>query len=459
MPVLPSTLDPFADTRLVARSLFTAIYEPLVEETASGLRPAIADSWTNPAPETWVFHIGEGESFHDGTPVRSRDVVKAALASRASHGSLASLGDLKTIEVRDDRTVRFRTLSSAEDFLLAVSALFIPRNAGDSWMGTGPYRVVAATPDRVVLRRHDRPRHPSPLLEEVVFRRVTSSAAGIRLLRRDRPSAALDPTPAMVDEVRTNPRYRVLTTDSGGLAYVAVGFSAGAGPLGDVRVRRALRLAIDYPALTAAGAVNGGTPAGQLVPPGSFGYDPKRTAPRRDLAEARRLLAAAGFPSGFDSDLDVNPNGRRAGEALAAQAAEAGIRLHVQVRTPDDFAARIDGHSPLYIYSWFVGRDAGQALRNAFHTPDPARGFGSLNRTGYSSAAVDDAFVSLASASRQEERLRRLHEIADLLDADLPFIPLFSTRDARILPAWLDLPSRPGGLFVIAEACLVVPPR
>ena len=104
-------------------------------------------------------------------------------------------------------------------------------------------------------------------------------------------------------------------------------------------------------------------------------------------------------------------------------------------------------------------RDAGQALRNAFHTPDPARGLGSLNRTGYSSAAVDDAFVSLASASRQEERLRRLYEIADLLDADLPFIPLFSMRDARILPAWLDLPSRPGGLFVIAEARLVGPPR
>jgi peptide/nickel transport system substrate-binding protein len=454
VPFLPATLDPFADSRLVARSLFTAMYEPLAEETAFGIRPAIAESWTNPEPDTWLFRISKDTLFHDGTPVTSRDVVEAALASRASRGSVASLADLRSIEIADERTVRFRTHRPAEDFLLAVSALFIPRKEGDTYYGTGPFRLVAHTPDRLILRRHARPHHPDPLLEEVVFRRFSSASEGLRLLRRPQVAAVLDPTPSMVEEVRGDPRYRVVVTESGGLTYLAVGYSADPGPLGDVRVRRALRLAIDFPELVKAGTLAGGTPSGQLVPPGAFGFDPRRAAPRRDLAQARRLLALAGYPDGIDVRLDVNPNGRRAGEALARQVVEAGIRLHVQVLAPDDFVARIQGKSPLYLYSWFVGLDAGQALRNAFHTKNAALGLGTLNRTGFSSAEVDRALTELAATTKTDERLGKLREISDLLDAELPWIPLFSAREVRVLPAWLDLPHRPDGLFVIAEARL-----
>ncbi len=423
-----------------------------MEETPFGPRPAIAESWTNPAPDTWVFRISEGSRFHDGRPVTSQDVVDAARASRESRGSLASLADLKAIEVRDEKTVRFRTHSSAEDFLLAVSVLFIPRRDGGTWHGTGPFRVVARTPDRLLLMRNPRPGHPDPLLEEVVFRRFTSSADGIRLLRRPLAAAVLDPSPAMLEEVRGDPRYRVVATESGGLTYLAVGTSAEAGPLQDVRVRRALRLSLDLQALVKGGTVAGGSPAAQLVPPGTFGFDPEKAVPRRDVEEARRLLALAGYPGGFEGHLDVNPNGRRAGEIVARQAAEAGIRLSVTVHASDEFVAHIQGESPLYLYSWFVGKDAGQALRNAFHTKDAARGLGSINRTGFSSPEVDLAFAALASATRTEDRLRKLREIAGLLDAELPWIPLYTAREARILPAWLRLPERPDGLFVVSEA-------
>ncbi|MBI5442421.1 MAG: hypothetical protein HY900_14550 [Deltaproteobacteria bacterium] len=452
VPFLPATLDPFADSRLVARSLFTAIYEPLAEETAVGLRPAIAESWTNPTPDTWVFRICANEAFHDGTPVTSQDVVDAVLASRASPGAIAALADLKWIAVVDERTVRFLTHRPAEDFLLAVSALFIPRKAGTRFCGTGPFQVVAHTPDRILLRHHSRPHHPSPLFDEVVFRRCSSSSEGLRLLRRRIPMAALDPSSEMLDEARADSRYRIVTSESGGLSYLAVGFSAGAGPMEDVRVRRALRLAIELPELTAAGTISGGTPVGQLVPPGAFGFDPRRIPPKRDLPEARRLLAISGYPDGFATTLDVNENGRRAAEALARQVAEAGIRLRVVVHSPDEFVARIRGKSPLYLYSWFVGLDAGLALRNAFHTTDVSRGLGTLNRTGYSSPAVDLALADLASSTSPQERLRKLRVISDVLDAELPWIPLFSAREVRILPAGIDLPRRPDGLFVIAEA-------
>lgn len=459
VPFVPAAMDPFADSRLVSRSIFSAVFEPLVEETAFGLRPAIAESWTNPAPDTWVFRIAPGAAFHDGKPVSSRHVVDAARASRSAPATIASLADLRAIEVVDERTVRFRTHAPAEDFLLAVSALLVPRWDGERFVGSGPYRVVALTPDRIVLRRHARPPRPEPLLEEVVFRRFASSADGLRLMGRDVATAVLDPSPAMVRAARADPRFRIATSDSGGLTYVAVGFSAGAGPLEDVRVRRALRLSLDLPELVAAGTLVGGTPAAQLIPPGAFGFDPARRPPRRGLAEARRLLAEAGYPAGFDATLDVNPNGLATGRALARQAAEAGIRLHVELHSPDAFVARIDGKSPLYLYSWFVGSDAGQALRNAFHTRELDRGLGTLNRTGFSRPEVDRRFAELAASRKQEERLRLLREVAELLDGELPWIPLFSAREARILPAWLDLPERADGLFAVVEARAPRSPR
>jgi ABC-type oligopeptide transport system substrate-binding subunit len=83
-----------------------------------------------------------------------------------------------------------------------------------------------------------------------------------------------------------------------------------------------------------------------------------------------------------------------------------------------------------------------------------SRGLGSLNRTGFSSPVLDLAFADLAATARPEERLRKLRGLSDLLDAELPWIPLFSAREARILPSWLDLPHRADGLFVIAEARL-----
>lgn len=452
VPFLPGTLDPSADTRLVSRSIFSAVYEPLAEETALGIRPAIAESWTSPTPDSWVFRIAADTLFHDGTPVTSADVLAAVRGSRTSAPSLTGLADLKTVEAPDSRTVRFTTHAAAGDFLLALSALPISKRAGETFVGTGPYRVASRTPDLVVLRRHPRPGHARPLLEEVRFRRLADPAEGPRLLRERNDLAALDPTRAMVDAVRGDLRYRTVTTESGGVTYLAIGFPATPGPLGDVRVRQALRLAIDLPELTRTGTLAGGSPAAQLVPPGSFGYDPERTAPRRDPAKARLLLRAAGFPNGFDVPLDVSPNGRAAADALARQVAEAGIRLHVSEHPAEEFASRILGSSPLYLYSWFVGEDAGHALRNAFHTRDTARGLGTLNRTGFSSPAVDEALAALAATTDPQKRLRALRDLSALLDAELPWIPLFSAREVRILPAGIDLPSRPDGLFVVAEA-------
>lgn len=452
VPLLPATLDPFADSRLVPRSLFAAVYEPLAQNTALGIRPALAESWTSPSPDAWVFRLAPGAAFHDGSPVESRDVVEAALSARSARGSLSALADVRKIEVVDGRTVRFLTHSPAQDFLLAVSTLFVPRRDGDGFLGSGPYRVVARTQERVVLRRHERPGRTAPLLEEVVFRRFSSPAAGLRLLRRGLPSAVVDPTRKMVEEARLDPRYRVVASESGGLTYLAIGQSAGEGPLADVRVRRALRLALDLPALVSAGTLAGGTPAGRLIPPGSFGHDPGLKPPPRDLAEARRLLAEAGWPEGFESSLDANHNGQRAAEAVARQAAEAGILLNVRVHAPEAFVEAVEAKSPLYLFSWFVGDDPGQALRAFFHSKDPARGLGSLNRTGYSSEAVDAALAELARTTEPGERLPRLRAVSDLLDAELPWIPLFNARAARILPAWLDVPSRSDGLFVVSEA-------
>ena len=108
----------------------------------------------------------------------------------------------------------------------------------------------------------------------------------------------------------------------------------------------------------ATGTIAGGTPAGRVVPPGSFGFDPGRRPPRRDLPTARRLLEEAGYPSGFEVDLDVGPNSRRAARALADQAAEAGNPLRLALPRPDEVRAAVVTPGRAVVLAPWAIRDA-----------------------------------------------------------------------------------------------------
>jgi peptide/nickel transport system substrate-binding protein len=167
-----------------------------------------------------------------------------------------------------------------------------------------------------------------------------------------------------------------------------------------------------------------GSPAGQMVGPKVFGYAPEIRPPHRDLAAARALLAAAGYPRGLDAAIEY-----RAGQdigALRAQLAEAGIRLRPEPRPWSELYPRLlRGQVGFYYGSWQCSSgDASDLFDNKVHTRDPARGYGDSNSNGYSNPALDQLIESSGATLNMNERRRILESAMRLLDADLPLIPL-----------------------------------
>jgi ABC-type transport system substrate-binding protein len=257
---------------------------------------------------------------------------------------------------------------------------------------------------------------------------------------------------ALVAQARQDARLRVVSRPTSFIHYLAFGFhSHAAPPLRDRRVRRAVRLALDLPALIRSASPGGGAPASQLAPPGTIGYDRSLQAPARDLARARALLAEAGHAQGVDLELDVRSKDQVLARAVAAQVAEAGIRVRPRVLPVEEFARRIDGTSPFYLYNWIVGQETGAALRNFFHTRDRARTLGLQNRIGYSNPRLDALLERSSEPVSPAERVALQQQAMALLMDDLPWVPLFIPHERTIQPADLEIPTRLDEMLLLAD--------
>jgi ABC-type oligopeptide transport system substrate-binding subunit len=165
---------------------------------------------------------------------------------------------------------------------------------------------------------------------------------------------------------------------------------------------------------------------------------------------ARSLLSGAGA-AGCKATLDTTEANVRTARAIAAQLGEAGLSIEVRVLPPVEFRDRIDGRSDLFLFSWIVGPEAGEALKNFFHTKDAARRLGLRNRTGYSSPDFDATIDEALRVGEPSARLPVLQRAVHVLDRDLPWVPLYTLRSVRIHPADLKLRFRTDGMLLLSE--------
>jgi len=460
-PYLPESLDPNRDSRLVSRILAVNVFDPLVRSGATGEPvPALASTWSNPAPNVWRLQLKAGARFSDGSPVTAADVVRSFERARAPGsivaGNLASVRDVRatapgvvTITAAEGSSVLLETLTAV------LVTREVPDGAGGSRLvGSGPYAVTRFVPAERVEMRAAAGDDGAPWVTEVVWEPFGRARAAAERLGADPRTVVIDPPPEAVAFARKDPRFAVSTAFSGALAYLAFGLGpardGGARPFSDRRVREAVRLALDVPALLAGIGPAAGYPATQVVPSGVFGFDRGIPLRGRDLDRARTLLREAGA-TGRRATLDTTELNAATARAIASQLGEAGLAIDVRVLPPVEFGERIDGESDLFVFSWIVGTDAGEALKNFFHTKDPGRRLGLRNRTGYASPEFDAAIEEALRLGEPEGRLPALQRSIRVLDRDLPWVPLFTIRSVRIHPAGVRLLFRNDSMLLVSE--------
>jgi peptide/nickel transport system substrate-binding protein len=310
--------------------------------------PSLAVSWKALDDTTWEVKLRKGVKFHDGTPFTARDVKATFDRVLNPENKLTARGNhakIKSIEVVDDLTAKFKTDGPYPLFVERMTAQVIAsekviKEKGHEWMqenpvGTGPYKLVKwSKKQEHLLQRNEDYWGPKPAFKFVRIRIIPEQATQIAELVSGGVDVIKAVPPDQMDVINKSGIARTSTSPILRTAFLQLDQAgrSGPNPYQDKRVRQAANLAVDMDGIIKH-VLNGlADRTATSVNPMAFGYDPNLKAYKQDLAAAKKLLAEAGFPNGFEVGLQrgqpiVEPGLIQTTDAIVADLAKVGIKV------------------------------------------------------------------------------------------------------------------------------------
>ncbi|MGH6890687.1 MAG: ABC transporter substrate-binding protein [Dongiaceae bacterium] len=438
------------------------------------VRPQLARSWHQIDARTWMLRLDRAARFQNGDALGAADVLATFRRVRRMLDDPACemqsiTPDLEAWEAADEHTIVLRSRAPAPLFLEQLAAVpIIHRSAGElpvgafdlgHAIGTGPYRLVDYGAHGLRLAAQLRPGKQQAQWKIVIGRHFRTAAEAENALL----SGRVDVTPhvgrVLAQRLEQGAAIRILRppTDTvfflqpnilpgaRGMAWRPDGTPVDANPLADVRVRRALSLAIDRDFLVSHALMGGGSPLASPVPEHFFGADRNLAPDPYDPDLARHLLASAGYPDGLTLAVsamdDVESDGRQLLRAVSAQFATAGVRLKPSFGSLRDFA-RYDPQPTfgLLMTHWVAYLpDAEMVLRDFVAAFDPAQGFGACNYGLIAIPEIDQAVRRAARSLDRAERGRLLKEACRAIAHECLLIPLVQPVECLACRGHLDI--------------------
>ena len=475
-----TSIDPHFFNASFNSAIASHIFSRLTERTPDArLVPGLAESWRAVSDTVWEFRLREGVRWHDGRPFTADDVAftieRAPRVPNSPGGFGVYLRAIVRTEIVDARTIR---LHSARPHPIMPSDLaFIPIvarhaasgattedfNSGRAAIGTGPYRFVSfRAGDRIELARNDSYWGPAEPWSRVSYRMITNDSARLAAVLAGDVDVIDQVPSADIERVRRERRVDLAEALGARLIFLGPDFSRrdapvftsdhegrplAANPLVDLRVRRALSLAIDRAALAERVMERTARPAGQWLPAGLPGHNPAVAPPPHEPETARRLLAEAGYPNGFRITLhtpnDRYPNDGRTAQAIAQMWTRVGVRTEVAPLPWAAYPARAARQEfAMHLIGW--GSSAGDpigALMNVVGTFDRSRFLGAVNHHRYSNPTLDSLVERALTTMDDTARNAMLLDAVRMAAEDVAVIPLYNLvnvwatrRGLRIVP-------------------------
>ena len=469
LPSEVTTLDPHAPFTLSNLAILFNSYETLVTtDSEMRLSPALAESWENPDLSTWIFHLRRNVRFHDGRALEARDVVYSfqRLMSRRDLGMSGYLIYIRSVRAVDPATVEVRTNRPLAVLLSKMTGVaIVPDGSTDEKLaagedGTGPYRVARFTPGAITFERDGGYWGEKPAFRTVTYRLGVDPSDALRMIESRTAGLVRCDSRQAAAVAQRGRAFRIVRQPDLFLKHLAYelgepstpGVSTPSNPFRDIRVRRAIDLAIDRDALVRELPFPA-VPASQLAPPFVFGFDPSITRRRPDPAQARRLLAQAGYPQGFEVRFDVRRPFEPAARIVASQLAAVGIRTVLTAYTDREFSTlALPGAKTLILdrFGCTTG-DITDMLDNVVHSADAEHHFGIFNTVGYSNPEIDRRIEESAAITNTAARRTELQQIVDEVMDDLVLIPLYVDEDDYAVDRSLGWRPRNDGMVLAAE--------
>jgi peptide/nickel transport system substrate-binding protein len=341
-PGLDLTATPASATAAV---VLYNVQECLVKVDSHGkIVPWLAERWHTSDNRNYTFFLKKGVRFHNGRELKAADVkfvIERAMNPETKHPYpqyYAAIGD---IIVKDDYTITFSLKSPSANFLLNMArqgSVIYPREAVEtlksSPVGTGPFTLAEwVRGDRIVLKRNaDYHVKGLPRVEQVTFRFIADPNAALAALKAGDIDASLFGLgPEHVADLRKDGRFDVTIGETTNDVIMAMNNSRK--PFTDVRVRRAVTHAISKPDVVKLAMFGMGRVIGSNVDPLNPYFVDLAGAVPHDPAKAKKLLAEAGYPNGFEAVLKVAPQYYytvRSGEVIVDQLAKVGVKVKIE---------------------------------------------------------------------------------------------------------------------------------
>jgi peptide/nickel transport system substrate-binding protein len=464
------SLDPYTLKETTTIAHHAHVYEGLVTRDKNlKIVPALAESWETLSPTHWRFHLRKNVKFHNGDPFTADDVIFSATRVRDPKGSNFTSNvpaDAKFVKV-DDNTVDVM-LDSPNPILTAQwdgwfimdkkwceennsvaptpASATTPSYASLHENGTGPFIIESHQPGvKTVFKVNPnwwgKPEHN---LKEIIFTPIASAATRVAALLSGEVDV-IEPVPIQdIARVNSSGTATVLTAPE--LRTIFLGMDQvrdellysnvkGKNPFKDVRVREAFYKAIDVDLIKNRVMRGLSTPSALMIAPQLFPLSKEFTRPKFDPDTAKKLLAEAGYPEGFEVTMDC-PNDRYVNdgaicEAVVGMLARIGVKIDLLAQPKQQYFAKVlkpgGFKTSFYLLGWTpASSDSHNVLHDIMGCRDDPKDSarGEANLGGYCNKQLDaltDKILLETDTAKRDQLIKQAFEIGI---KDYGYIPL-----------------------------------
>ncbi len=475
----PQTMDPHALALLYQTRVVTQVYEGLVNRDKSyRLEPSLATSWEMVNATTWRFKLRQGVRFHDGAPFSAEDAVfsieRALDKASQRKNQMLGISGARKVDAQTVDVVTSQPDAVLPDKLFLVAMMSKPwaekhnvlkpqdynakqetyavRNAN----GTGPYVLQRYEADvRTVLKANPAwwgkdTAHAGGNVDEVHYQVIQSDATRLAALQSGQVDFVIDPPFQDLSRLKADKALKVSETDDIGTQYLAMNQHStelggsdvkGRNPFKDLRVRRALQLAIDTDLIVKQVLRGEGKVTGSFFSPLVDGYLPEfEQRSKADPAAARALLKEAGYENGFSVQMDCVNVAWRASvcQAAASMLEKVGIRASLVTSPSSIFFPKLSqGTGFMVEFGWTATPDPWNILQSLVRSNDGLAA-GAFNAGRYSNPRLDALIDAIRVEPNLAKRRQMTQDALRILNAELPLIPLYRRQHNWVMRPNID---------------------
>ena len=459
------TLDPHSQNHATTLAIVMNSYEGLTRYGPKfDVEPALATKWTYIAPTQLRFDLRKGVKFHDGSPFTADDVIFSYGRISQPNGTMQIyVTGVKEIKKIDDYTVDMMLaapdpvlLRSLIDFRI-MSKTWAEKNrttnvqdykakeenyASRNVNGTGPYHITSWQPDQKITMTINKGwwDKPGGNVTDVIYTPIKSDPTRVAALLSGELDLLSDVPTQDVARLRGDSKFKIVDGNEVRTIYIALDLGSdelkyssvkGKNPFKDKRVREALSIAIDRELIKRNTMRGLSLPAAIMVAPGVNGNTPDiDQAVKADPEKAKRLLAEAGYPNGFEFQLNC-PNNRYVNDEkicqnVAAMWAGIGVKVNLVAESMATFIQKVqNSDTSAYLLGWGVATlDAQYTLQSLIRTRVAGGADGNFNFGRASDPVVDRLVDAMKSEMDPAKRNAMIREALIRTRDEVLVIPL-----------------------------------